>query len=1030
MRNFILLLTFTVGLFTESLAQRKDVAGTVTDENGQPVARATVQLKSSTTAVFTGEDGSFSINVPSNATTLVVSSVGFETIEQPITGNMLSISLRKTNTNLNEVVVVGYGQSQKRDITGSISKVNAQLIENRPVQSFESALQGRAAGVVIENTSGKVGQGIKVRIRGTSSISASSQPLYVVDGIPLTTASQSDINNEPTNPLIDLNPNDIESVEVLKDAASSAIYGARGANGVVLITTKKGSRNDQTTIELNTNFGFSNPTKKRGFMNAAQYAAALRQAAVNDGRYGFNFDPDNNEYDSEQEAIDDYVNFYEKEILDFYSLGTDWRNSEVDVNWEDQQYRKNAMNQQYDLSVRGGNAKTRFYISGFYNDQEAIVIVNRFKRYGGRINLDHNINEKLSIGMNASITRSQLERVSNDNAFSTPGQLVAQLPISPLTDPETGDLNANTLYSNGLFDAKYNSDDQVTFRTIGNVFANYQIIPSLAFRSEFGTDILSMTQLSFADARTQDGSGIGEGQYFTSQNVTFNTNNYFTHSPDLGDKLRLTTLLGMSYQQNDATLSSQQAESYPSGAIKNLAGATNVTFGNSTNSRYNFLSYFLRSNLSFNDKYLFGFSIRADGSSRFGPENKYGYFPAFSAGWLLSEENFLRESSFINYLKLRGSWGLTGNAEINELLYLNLFNVSNYPNLPGFIPSQLGDENLKWEKTAQADIGLEFGLFSNRLSGEIDVYQKNTTDLLLAVNVPATNGYFDNINFLNQIYQNVGSLKNRGVELTLNGTIISTPSFKWTSSLNFAFNRNEVTDLNGEIIPGGGRATQRAIEGQPIGVFFMPVFAGVDPATGDALYFDSTGKTTADYNQAARVVAGNPNPDFTGGFNNTFTYKGFDLNVFFTFVSGNDVYNAAGIYTSSGFGGGLDNQTTDLLGAWKQPGDITNIPRLGYSYPTGQRESTRWMYDGSYIRLRQLTLGYNLPSKIAGSLNIKGARLFVSGQNLWLKTDYPSDPEVNTVGTGGTGIPNISAGTDFYTIPQPRTISFGLNVRF
>lgn len=1030
MRKILVLLAVIMATTSLHLsAQEIQVTGKVIEEGGQPVPRATVLVKGTSVSAFTNEEGSFTLNLAPGRNTLVISSVGFETIEEKVSGTNVTITLNKQNTDLNEVVVVGYGQTDKREITGSISKVSSQLIENRPVQSFESALQGRAAGVVIENTSGKLGQGIKVRIRGTSSISASSQPLYVVDGIPLTTASQSDVNNEPTNPLIDINPNDIESLEILKDAAASAIYGARAANGVVLITTKKGTRSDQTTVEFNSNFGFSNPTRKRGFMNTEEYVSSVRAAAVNDGRYEFNNgNPDG--YATEQEAIDSYTDYYETEILDFYSLGTDWRNNAVNTNWEDQQFRKNALSQQYDISVRGGNAKTRFYVSGFYTDQEATVVVNRFRRYGGRLNIDHSINNKLSIGMNATTTRSQLDRVTEDNAFSTPGQLVAQIPISPLIDPETGDMNNNTLYPSGLFDAKYNSNNQVTFRTVGNVFANYQIIPSLAFRSEFGADILNMTQVSFADARTQDGGGIGSGQAFTSQNVTFNTNNYFTFNPNIGDRLKMTTLVGMSYQQNDALFTTQQAENYPSGAIKNLAGATNVTFGSSTNTKYNFLSYFLRSNFSFDEKYLFGFSVRADGSSRFGPENRYGYFPAVSAGWLLSEEGFMKNSSVFNLLKLRASWGQTGNAEIGELQYLNLYSVSNYPNLPGFIPSQLGDRTLKWEKTAQADIGLEFGLFNNRLSGEIDVYDKQTTDLLLAVNVPATNGFFDNINFSNQIYQNIGSLRNRGVELTLNGTIIDNTSFRWTSTFNIAFNRNKITDLNGQIITGGGRASQRAIEGEPIGVFFYQKFVGVDPATGDALYLDADKNPTSNFNQAERQVVGDPNPDYTGGFNNTFTFKGFDLNVFFTFVQGNDIYNAAGIYTSSGFANGLDNQTKDILNAWKQPGDITNVPRIGISYASGGRASSRWIFDGSYVRLRQLTLGYNFPSSLINSLKIKGGRLFVSGQNLWIKTDYPADPEVSSIGTGGSGVPNISSGTDFYTIPQPKTISVGLNVRF
>jgi len=1021
--RFLLLFSFLV-CTVWALAQNQSIRGKIRSEDGRPLDGATIIVKGTKIATVANSEGTFTMNVPSSAT-LVISSVGYITAEQSITGNDLDIVLKKDDRRLSEVVVVGYGQSQKRNVSGSISRITAREIENQPVQSFESALQGKAPGVVIENSSGKVGQGIKVRIRGTSSLSASSQPLYVVDGVPMTTTSQSDINNEPTNPLADLNPNDIESVEVLKDASASAIYGARATNGVVLITTKKGTRNNKTIVELNSSYSLSNPTMKRGFLNAKEYVELLREAGVNDGR--IDFQEGVSGYPTEQAAIDDYVAFYES-LIDFYSLGTDWRNAAVDVNYEDQVFNKNAANKQLDLSARGGNEKTRFFASGFYNDQEAIVIANRFKRYGGRLNLDHSINDKVTLGINLSMARSQLDRITNDNAFSTPGQLVAQIPVSPLIDPATGDYNANTLYSNGLLDAKYNSDKQVTYRNIGNVFANLSILPSLAFRSEFGADILNMAEESFADKRTQDGQGVGQGQYFTSQNVTFNTNNYFTYSPRISDEVKLTALLGMSYLQNDYRQSNQQAEDYPSPAVKNLAGATNVTFGNSLNARYNFLSYFLRSNVTFLEKYILGGSVRIDGSSRFGPDNRYGTFPAASAGWIMSEENFMKNSKFINYLKLRGSWGLTGNAEIGESQFLDLFSISNYPDLPGFIPSQLGDPKLKWERTTQVDVGLEFGLFNNRISGEIDWYNKQTKDLLLAVNVPATNGYFDNVNFLNTIFQNLGSLENKGFEILLNSRNIETKDFKWSTSFNIGFNKNKVKNIQGQVIEGS--SFQRAVEGEPIGVFYMPKFLGVDPANGDGLYLGEDDRPTNDYNAAKRTVVGDPNPDFTGGFNNTFSYKGIDLNVFFTFVHGNDIYNNGGRFMSAGFGGGLDNQTRDILNRWQKPGDVTNVPRVGASFPSGHRTSSRWIYDGSYIRLRQLNLGYTLPASATKLLKISSARVYVAGTNLWTKTDFISDPEVNTLGTGVTGVQNISAGVDFYTIPQPRTITVGLNVKF
>ncbi|MEP7375945.1 MAG: TonB-dependent receptor [Chitinophagaceae bacterium] len=1028
-RFLLLFLLLFCGLWART--QNQAIRGKVKSEDGRPLDGATITVKGTKIATVANSEGAFVMNVPSSNSTLLISSVGFVTVEQTISGDNLDIVLKKDDRRLSEVVVVGYGQSQKRNISGSISRIAAREVENQPVQSFESALQGKAPGVVIENSSGKVGQGIKVRIRGTSSLSASSQPLYVLDGIPLTTASQSDINNEPTNPLADLNPNDIESIDVLKDASASAIYGARATNGVVLITTKKGNRNNKTIVELNTTRSFSKPTIKRGFLNAKEYVQLVTEAYLNDAKFDFVNGIGNLNggvpYATEQAALAKYQARVDSR-LELLSLGTDWRNAAVDVNYEDQQFRKTADASQVDLSVRGGNEKTRFFASGFYNDQEAIVIANRFRRYGTRFNLDHSLNEKISIGFNLSMTRSQLDRISNDNAFSTPGQLVAQAPISPLIDPATGDFNDRTLYSNGLLDAKYNSDKQVTYRNVGNLFANIAFTKELSFRSEFGADILNMTEESFADKRTQDGQGIGIGQFFTSQNVTFNTNNYFNYSPKINEDIKLTALLGMSYLQNDFRQSNQQAEAYPSAAVKNLNGATDVTFGNSLNARYNFLSYFARTNVTLNEKYLLGASARIDGSSRFGPDNRYGIFPAVSAGWILSEEKFLKSSKALNYLKLRGSWGLTGNAEIGESQYLNLFHISNYPALPGFVPNQIGDPKLGWEKTTQVDAGLDFGFLNNRITGEIDWYNKQTKDLLLAVNVPATNGYFDNVNFLNTIFRNLGSMENKGFEILLNSRNIDGKDFKWNTSFNIGFNKNKVKNIQGQVIEGS--SFQRAVEGEPIGVFFMPKFLGVDPDNGDALFLGEDDKPTNDYDAAKRVIVGDPNPDFTGGFTNNFSYKGFDLNIFFSFVSGNEIYNNAGRFMTAGFGGGRDNQTRDILNRWQKPGDVTNTPKLGFYFPSGERTSSRWIYDGSYIRLRQLSIGYNLPSAIAKSLKISSARFFVAGTNLWTKTKSPADPEVNTLGTQVTGVPNISAGVDFYTIPQPKTITIGLNVKF
>jgi len=996
-------------------AQNRTVSGKITDaKDSSPLSGVTVKAKGQTNVVLSQQDGSFTITISTGTNSLEFSYVGYADLEVPVSDNM-NIRMSASERNLSEVVVVGYGRAVKRNLTGSISKVGSKEVENFPEPSFETAIQGKAAGVVVESGSGKLGQGIKIRIRGTSSISANSQPLYVIDGLPVISTSQSDITNDPTNPLADINPNDIESIEVLKDASASAIYGARAANGVVLITTKKGRNNQKTTFELNTYYGISNPARTRKFVDAKQYVNLIELAAVSDGTYDFNNEISG--YATLDDAISDYKSWYETNVLDNFSLGTDWHNAEVNTDWQDILYKDNAPTKNIDLSATGGNEKTRFYVSGFYTDQQAIVINNRFYRYGGRMNLEHQATSNLSFGINMSVNRSQLNRVTNDNSFSTPGQLVAQLPISPVYDPQTGKLNGNTLYANGLFDAQFNSDKQSTWRTIGNAFANLTIIPSLSFRSEFGADILNLYQEAFQGKQTQDGAGIGKANVIISQAVNFNTNNYFTYDHQFNNNNKLNAVLGMSYLQNDSRGASANGENVPSDAIKNLSGTTLITFANSTNNRYTFLSYFLRGNYSIADKYLFSGSIRTDASSRFGPNNRYGWFPAVSAGWVLSEEKFMKDIPFFNFLKLRASWGLTGNAEIGESNFLALYGVSNYPDLPGYVPVSLGNSDLKWEKTAQTDIGLEFAVLNSRLSGEIDVYQKKTSDLLLNVNVPATTSY--------QSYlKNLGNMDNKGIEVTLNSKNID-GAFKWTTSLNFAYNKNKVGDIGGQIIEAGFDLTQRAIEGQPIGVFYDRKFVGVDPQTGDALYQGEDGKPTSDYNSAARVVLGKSNPDWTGGFTNTFSYKGFDFNIFFIFQTGNDIYNSGGAYMSDGFYNGLDNQTTDILNAWKNPSDITNVPRIGYFYGSGYQTSSRWLYDGNYIRLRNATLGYNLPKSLMQRIKITSARIYVSGTNLWTSTKYPGDPEVNTQTLG-----NIGGGQDFYTISQPKTITFGLNVRF
>ncbi len=1008
------------------LAQTRQISGKITDAgDNSPLAGVTVTAKGTKSAVITGPDGSFIIHVGPKATALHISYIGYEDKDISIGSGSepLIFSLARSKSALSEVVVVGYGKASKKDITGSISRLDAKAVENYPAPSFESAIQGKAPGVVVTSGSGRVGEAIQINIRGISSISASTQPLYVVDGLPVTTASLSDVNNNATNPLADINPNDIESIDILKDASAAAIYGARAANGVVLITTKKGKNSRKTNIELNTSTGISNPARQRKFMNAAQYLQLAKDASNNDAYEDFTQGVTG--YPSLDSAQNDYWNNVYAPNFEFFSLGTDWQDAKVNTDWQKASLHHNAPNHQIDLSLSGGNDKTRFFISGFYNTQDAIVINNTFSRYGARFNIDHNATDKLLVGLNLAVDRSQLNKVTNDNSFSTPGELVAQLPMSPLIDPGTGLPNANTLYPSGIYDALYDFDHQVTYRTIGNAYLNYTFFPALAFRSEVGTDILALNENQFEGKESQDGAGIGKAASIFSQSVTLNTNNYFTFTPELGDNSKLNAVLGMSYQQNDLFKSFAQGQGYPSDAVKDLAGATNITGASSTDYRYTFLSYFLRANYTLDRKYLLSASIRTDGSSRFSPATRYGWFPSVSAGWVLSEEDFLKNNPTISMLKLRASYGQTGNSEIGENRYQSLFGVTNYPNLPGFSPIQLGSSNLRWEKSAQEDVGLEFGLLKSRITGELDYYHKHSTNLLLNTNIPGTTGYYQTSSGSTSITQNLGQVDNEGFELAINSQNL-TGKFKWTTNFNIGYNKNKVGNIGGQIIESGDQL-QRAIDGAPIGTWYMQKFAGVDPATGDALYLDATGKaTTNDYSAAGRFNEGKYTPDYTAGLTNTFSYAGFDLSAFFYYVTGNKIYNSAGIYMTDGFANGnLDNQTVDEQNTWTHPGQITNVPRAGFTFPTGGHNSTQYLYDGRYLRLKNLMLGYTLPDVVTKSLKISSARLYVSGTNMFTWTKYPGDPEVSTI-----PVNTVGGGEDFYTIPQPKTFTVGLNVKF
>lgn len=1025
MRKNLLLIGLLLFGFLTGVAQERTITGKVTaQEDGSALPGVNVVVKGTTNGTVTDGDGNFKINIPSGDTFLVFSFIGLITQEVPVgVRSVMDVVMSSDITQLNEVVVVGYGTQLKQDLTGNVASVKGDVLQNVPVPTFEQAIQGRAAGVFVEAGNGKLGQGIKVRVRGSSSVSAGNQPLYVIDGIPMTSSSQASTGGQ-TNPLTDINPADIASLEILKDASASAIYGSRAANGVVIITTKRGKAG-KTKFNLGYQTGVSEATGHREWLNTEEYVELFTES---NGGLTNSLIRRFNRYGADPMALTDPDN----NTTPYQSWAVPGATGYVDTNWEDQVLKRGSINQ-FDFSASGGTDKTKFFASSSYSDQEGILIGNRFNRLSGRVNVDHEASDKLTLGVNFSLSRSLNYRLADDNAFSTPMQIVALSPMTPVIDPRTdllsGVLNPETglpngnypLYYNPLIDDAYNQRETEVFRNFGSAYASYKITNELTFRSEFGYDLLSQHESRYFARETSRNTGQPNGQSddFWTQVFNFNTNNFFQYSNTFSDIHSLEAIAGMSYQETNNNFSSNTGIGFPSNAYKKNFSAATITAGNAQESQFNFLSYFARVNYKFNNKYLIGVSGRVDGSSRFGADNRYGFFPAASVGWILSEESFLSSVGLIDFLKLRASYGVVGNAEIGNFDSYGLYSASHVAGVPGQRPTQIENPNLGWEQTAQVDIGVDFGILDSRITGEIDYYVKKTSDLLLNVNLPGNTGFRTQT-------QNVGELENKGLEFVLN-TENLVGDFRWSTNFNIAANRNKIINLDGQLLQGDFLGVAK--EGEALGTFFGPKYAGVDPANGDALYYvvnaDGTQSTTNDYNNATYQVIGNPNPDFIGGLTNNFSYKGIDFSFLFQGVFGNQVYNGGGKFMSAN-GDFFDNQTRDQLRRWQNPGDITDVPQARLFEANGTGESSRYVSNAGYVRLKTITLGYNIPASLVGKLKVSSARIYLSAQNLLTFTNYKGwDPEVNADTYADN---NINQGVDFYSAPQAKTITFGINV--
>ena len=973
-RKFILLIAFLITGCVLAMAQNSTVKGVIRDQKGIALPGVSVKLKGASQGVSSGINGEYSINAPGTGV-LVLSYLGYKTIEKPINNSSeVNIVLVEENQQLNEVVVVGYGTQRKGDITGSVGIISAKAFDSRPNTQIGSIIQGKTSGVQVLSSSGKPSAGLSIRIRGTSSINASSEPLYVVDGV-------------PTNDTRSLNPGDIETISVLKDASSAAIYGAQGANGVVLITTKKG-KIGEPKFEFNAYTGYSSVWRKLDVLNADQYTALMKEMGQN----------------------------------------TDWSLYKANTNWQDEVF-QNGSSQNYQLAVSGKNEKTAYYVSGGWVQQKGAVRSSEMDRANFKINLDQQLKSWLKVGTTLAYTKYHDVDVNDNQAINQGGVLLGVLSTPPVIGiyNENGTFTRNPFqdWENPISGTDGTDRGYKNQRLLGGFHADVNLIPELIFRSNIGIDYSNAAFDSFLDP-IRSGWGRangGIGNYNTNLSNFWINDNTLSYDKALG-KHKIGALAGFVLQKSRYENSAIQRRNFSGIAVTTPNGGSVINTASADKSEKANESFLSRINYDYEGKYLLTANFRADASSNFGAGNRWGYFPSFSVGWRISQESFLKNINTISDLKLRAGWGVVGNDNVGTYASFASVGVgANYPIggviMPGTFPSTIGNSRLKWEETEQSNIGIDLSILQSRISFTAEVYRKKTKDLLLNVPLPLSTGFSTGI-------QNVGSIENKGLEFQLSTKNFDKTNFQWETDFNISFNRNKVLDIQHNDIFGGGVAARGdasiAREGLPLGTFFGYVADIVDPTTGNLLYLDANGNSTFNPAASDRRVIGNPNPDFIYGLTNTLNYKGFGLNFFIQGSQGNDIFNASRIETEAMVD--PKNHSAAVLNRWTTPGQITDIPKSGNAL--NSRISTRFVEDGSYLRLKSATFSYSLPKSLLSKVKAGGAKLYVTGENLLTKTKYKGfDPEVNYAGGS-----NTVQGIDFGTYPQTRNLIFGLNVSF
>lgn len=1037
-----------VGLSTENLTHintispiKITVSGRVTDDTEEGIPGVNIVIEGTQNGVITDVDGNYIIDVEEN-TVLIFSFVGYRTVRIPVNNqSVINVQLEENTTALDEIVVIGYGSVKKSDLTGAISSIKGDEISSTPITSFDQGLQGRAAGVQVVQVSGRPGGETSIRIRGTSSISAGNEPLYVIDGMyVISNASETSSggNRGPKlNPLSSINPNDISSIEILKDASALSIYGSRGSNGVILITTKNGNKGTPT-VNLDMYYGTQNIQTKLELLNGESFARFINE--VNQDK-GFPLDPD-------------YL------IPENYGEGTDWQDAIF----------QNAPIQSYQLSFSGGNNNALYNVSAGYFNQDGIIIGSDFERANLRTNLKLKINKRVTLGTNIGLSLVKSNGVLTNNGTLLPGVSASALlfpPTQPVFDESvrggyTFEDNRGRNLANPYADAKEVQDNSKNYRALGTIFLTYNIIEGLQYKLNFGFDAFANRENRFVPnylKRTE--SNNGEAVVSTVNGLSWLLEHTFSYNNKFGDRHSIDAVAGFTTQ----AFSSERLFTFSLDFDDNITGYNSIQLGNKPQtpitgvSEWGIISYLARVNYIFDDKYLFTISGRVDGSSKFGINHKYAFFPSGSFAWRISSEDFFPENAFINFAKFRFSYGVIGNEDIgsyNSLSTVGLVGEGSFGNTEtykGKGPLRLANPDLVWEKANQFDGGVDLDVLESRINLNFDYYLRFTSDLLLDDQVSYTTGFGSSV-------RNIGSIRNQGVELSLN-TVNIEKDFRWTTTANIGYNVNEVTSLAKDgldiFIPAAihlpsGWSILRI--GEPVGSFFglvsdgifqsteeiqnSPVLAGqkltgsVQP--GDRKYKDingrdSEGKLTGVpdgvIDEADRSVIGSANPKLTWGLTNKFEYKGFDLNIFIQGAQGHQLANV------NLFEIGLLTAETNVLkeyyeNRWTEQNPTNKYPRLNPDSNDRATFSDAYLEDASYIRIQNISLGYRFKASLLDRLSMSNARVYVSGNNIKTFTKYSGfSPEGNAFGTS-----TLFRGIDFGGYPAATSLIFGIQLTF